>query len=164
MKKSSIAWLACGGTLEKDYNELTGELIFSDESLTKLIKETRLTVDIDFYRVMVKDSLEMNNDDRLNLLTVASQVDSECVVITHGTDTMVDSALVLDRAELNKTIVLTGAMRPFALAQSDASFNIGCALAFAQTLERGVYIAMNGQYFPATSVTKNRQRGIFEAQ
>ncbi len=162
MKKSKIAWLACGGTLEKDYNELTGELVFPSNVLPKLIEESRLTIDIDIHRVMMKDSLEMTDDDRQILLKSVSEVDSNRILITHGTDTMVDSALVLQQAQLAKTIVLTGAMRPFALAKSDASFNLGCALAFSQTLESGVYIAMNGQYFPADEVIKNRELGVFQ--
>lgn len=164
MKTSKIAWLACGGTLEKEYDELTGELIFPDNVLPKLIKESRLTLDIDFHRVMMKDSLDMNDKDRQTLLSTVTEVDSNRILITHGTDTLVDSACVLQQAQLAKTLVLTGAMRPFSLGNSDAAFNIGCALAFAQTLKAGVYIAMNGQYFCANKVAKNRQIGIFEAQ
>lgn len=162
---SIIDLIITGGTIDKDYQETTGELVFSESHLPTLLSEANCTLNIYAQTVMLKDSLEMEDTDRQNILEACLRSNGSQIVITHGTDTMVETAQVLQKSPdlANKTIVLTGAMRPYMLGHSDASFNIGNAFAAVQTAEKGVYIAMNGRIFTADSVIKNRQAGIFES-
>ncbi len=155
-----------GGTIDKQYQATTGALNFPATHLPQLLKEANSTLDIQTQVLMQKDSLEMTNLDR-KLINQAC-LDSKCrgIVITHGTDTMVETALMLlahftDEHLDRKTIVLTGAMRPFMLQHSDASFNIGAALMAVQLAPAGVYICMNGQLFNAGEVKKDKQQGLF---
>lgn len=157
----SIKLLTTGGTIAKRYNELKGELIFDKELMEKMLSQARCMAHIDIVPVMHKDSLEMNDRDREAILSAAKQCNSDQIVITHGTDTMVETALKLIPIE-GKTIVFTGAMIPFAFKNSDALFNLASAVTAVQTLPYGVYIAMNGQIFHAENVRKNREVGIFE--
>jgi L-asparaginase len=164
MQENSISLIITGGTIDKDYQATTGELVFSETHLPQLLKQANCTLDITTQVVMLKDSLEMTDTDREQILQACQNQTSNRIVITHGTDTMVDTAVFLqDSTKLQpKTIVLTGAMRPYKLGNSDASFNIASALMAAQLSEPGVFISMNGKLFRADEVNKNRAQGIFE--
>lgn len=153
-----------GGTFDKEYNFLTGELYFKDTHIKEILERGRCTVDIDLKTLMMMDSLEMRDEDMAIVLYNCQKSPYTRIVITHGTDRMADTAKLLAEANIEgKTIVLTGAMVPYAFGtSSDGFFNLGSALAFAQTLPPGVYIAMNGQYFTSDNVRKNRQTGYFE--
>lgn len=151
-----------GGTFDKEYNELTGDLYFQDSHLPEMLRLGRCNLDLEIRTLMMIDSLEMTEDDRQVILRQCRHSPEDRILITHGTDTMTDTAAVLARAIEDKTIVLTGAMIPYKFGSSDGLFNLGSALAFAQTLPAGVYIAMNGRYFGWDRVRKNRQTGMFE--
>ncbi len=153
-----------GGTFDKDYNFITGQLYFKDTHLSRMFDRGRCTLDIDVKTLMMIDSLEMTEEDREIIIHNCKKCSSDQILITHGTDTMVQTAAALVAASIeNKTIVLTGAMVPYAFGtSSDGFFNLGSALAFAQTLEPGVYIVMNGRYFDWNNVRKNRRTGNFE--
>jgi L-asparaginase len=151
-----------GGTFDKEYNELTGQLFFKDTHLKEMLELGRCKVDVEITTLMMIDSLEMTDADRQLILEQCQRADEEQILITHGTDTMEETAKVLGRAIHNKTVVLTGAMVPYKFGSSDGLFNLGSALAFVQTLPNGVYIAMNGRYFHWDNVRKNKQTGQFE--
>jgi len=151
-----------GGTFDKEYNELTGELFFKDSHLPEMLKLGRANLDLRVETLMMIDSLQMTDQDRGLVLEHCRKVPERRIVITHGTDTMVETAAVLAQGVTGKTIVLTGAMIPYKFGSSDGLFNLGSALAFAQTLPAGVYVAMNGRYFAWGRVWKNRQTGMFE--
>ncbi len=163
-KDPKLTLLVTGGTLDKDYQTTTGALVFSETHLPAMLRQANTTLAIETRVLMLKDSLEMTDLDRDEIAQACQDANTESIVITHGTDTMVDTALALsENANLcNKTIVLTGAMRPFRLGESDACFNLGAALTAAQLAQNGVYIAMNGELFEACRVMKNRQKGVFE--
>src|SRR5512140_2517656 len=163
MTNERILILVTGGTFDKEYNELTGELFFKDTHLSEMLKLGRCRVDVDVRTLMMIDSLEMTDQDRLLIADHCNRADEKKIIITHGTDTMADTARVLAGMVKDKTIVLTGAMIPYKFGSSDGLFNLGSALAFVQALPPGVYIAMNGRCFPWDRVRKNRERGIFEA-
>jgi len=154
-----------GGTIDKQYDACSGELTFPETHIPELLLEANCTLPVSIEILMQKDSLQMNAQDRADIEQACLLSESKYIVITHGTDTMVDSAKVLQlNPSLNsKTIVITGAMRPFKLGQSDGSFNLGSALMAAQLAPNGVWIAMNGQLFSADQVIKNRSIGQFEA-
>lgn len=153
-----------GGTFDKDYDYITGELYFKDTHLKQMFERGRCTLDIDIKTLMMIDSLEMTDADREIILHNCRRTPTDRIIITHGTDTMVTTAQHLRDADLDKTIVLTGAMVPYAFGtSSDGFFNLGSALAFVQCLPRGVYVVMNGRYFEADAVSKNRDTGYFEA-
>lgn len=155
--------LVTGGTFDKDYNLITGELYFKASHLKEMLEVGRCTLDLKFETLMLKDSLDLTDSDRGTILEACRTTLESRIVITHGTDTMVVTADYLARARLEKTIVLTGAMIPYKFGMSsDGFFNLGAALAFAQALPSGVYIAMNGRVFPHDGVQKNRQSGFFE--
>ena len=151
-----------GGTFDKEYDELEGKLYFRDTHLPEMLELGRCKVKVDIRTLMMIDSLEMTDMDRSIILDNCLQCKEDHVVITHGTDTMEETARALGQASINKTIVLTGAMVPFKFGSSDGLFNLGSALAFAQTLPAGVYVAMNGRYFQWDSVQKNKKTGEFE--
>lgn len=151
-----------GGTFDKEYNELTGQLYFNDTHMHDLLELGRNKVDVEIRTLMMVDSLEMNDEDRLLIAHQCNNCDEDNIVITHGTDTMSETAEYLAANVTDKTIVLTGAMIPIKFGSSDGLFNLGSALAFAQTLPKGVYVAMNGRYFVAGNVRKNKQTGMFE--
>jgi L-asparaginase len=155
-----------GGTFDKEYNLITGELYFKDTHLPEMFDRGRCTLDIDIKTLMMVDSLEMTEADREILRHNCLRTPARQILITHGTDRMVETARALARAGLDdKTIVLTGAMIPYAFgSSSDGFFNLGSALAFAQSLSPGVYIVMNGRAFDWDKVQKNRQTGNFEHQ
>ena len=153
-----------GGTFDKEYNFITGELFFRDTHLKEMFERGRSTMDIDIKTLMMVDSLEMTDADRDIILHNCRKTPHDKILLTHGTDRMVATAKVLAAAEIpDKTIVLTGAMVPYAFGtSSDGFFNLGSALAFVQTLPPGVYIVMNGRYFNWDNVRKNRKTGNFE--
>lgn len=152
-----------GGTFDKEYNFITGELYFKDTHLPDMFRLGRCTQDIDVKTLMMIDSLEMTDDDREIILHNCKKSESDHIIITHGTDTMVRTGEFLAKANIDKTIVMTGAMIPYAFGtSSDGFFNLGSALAFVQTLPKGVYIVMNGRYFLWNNVRKNKKTGFFE--
>ena len=151
-----------GGTFDKEYNELDGSLFFKDTHLPEMLKLGRSRVEVVIETLMLIDSLEMTDSDRNTILEHCRKTKEDRIVITHGTDTMDVTARALGEKIRDKTIVLTGAMIPYKFGSSDGLFNLGSALAFAQTLPRGVYVAMNGRYFTWDNVKKNRQTGQFE--
>jgi L-asparaginase len=158
-----IRILATGGTFDKEYNELTGELFFKETHTGDMLRLGRSHLDVSLETLMMIDSLQMTDDDRQLILRRCREVPEERIVITHGTDTMEQTAAVLAGGLTEKTIVLTGAMVPYTFGSSDGMFNLGTAVAFVQTLAPGVYVAMNGRYFPWNAVRKNREKGIFES-
>jgi L-asparaginase len=152
-----------GGTFDKDYNYITGELFFKDTHLKEMLTRGRCTIDYDVKTLMMIDSLKMTDADRSIIAHNCRVSESENIILTHGTDTMTLTASVLAAENIAKTIVITGAMIPYAFGtSSDGFFNLGSALAFAQALPHGVYIVMNGRYFDWNRVQKNRQTGNFE--
>lgn len=151
-----------GGTFDKEYNELNGQLFFKDTHLGDLLEMGRSKVSVEIRTLMMLDSLEMTDEDRELIVHQCQHCEESKIVITHGTDTMAETAKVLAAAINNKTIILTGAMIPIMFGSSDGLFNLGSALAFAQTLPAGVYVAMNGRYFNWDNVRKNKQTGVFE--
>jgi L-asparaginase len=154
-----------GGTFDKEYNELTGSLSFKDTHLPEMLRLGRSRVEVSVRTLMMIDSLDMTDADRAIIVGQCRQVTEPRILITHGTDTMVDTARALATADPPldaKTIVLTGAMVPYAFGSSDGLFNLGSALSFAEVLPPGVYIAMNGQHFAWDRVRKNREAGVFE--
>jgi len=157
-----IAILATGGTFDKQYNELAGALAFKDTHVPEMLRLGRCRVDVEVRQLMMIDSLEMTDADRGTVADACLSAAESRIVITHGTDTMVDTAKAIAARTIDKTIVLTGAMVPYAFGSSDGLFNLGSALSFAQILPAGVYIAMNGRAFPWDNVRKNRETGVFE--
>ena len=151
-----------GGTFDKEYNELTGQLYFNDTHLHDLLEMGRSRVDTEIRTLMMVDSLEMTDEDRELIVHQCIHCEEDRIVLTHGTDTMADTARVIAEKITDKTIVLTGAMIPIKFGSSDGLFNLGSALAFAQSLTAGVYVAMNGRYFTWDNVRKNRETGMFE--
>ena len=151
-----------GGTFDKECNELNGQLYFKDTHLSDLLEMGRSRVAVEIRTLMMIDSLEMTAEDRELIVHQCINCEEDQIVITHGTDTMADTAAVLGRQVKGKTIVLTGAMIPIKFGSSDGLFNLGSALAFAQTLPAGVYVAMNGRFFNCDNVRKNKQTGVFE--
>lgn len=158
----SIRIFITGGTFDKEYDELSGELFFQDTHMSELLKLGRCKLEVKVRTLMMVDSLEMTTDDRDIIANNCIKTPEKRIVITHGTDTMVDTARVLAKCNIEKTIVLTGAMIPYKFGSSDGLFNLGSSLAFAQTLSHGVYISMNGCYFHWDNVRKNRKLGVFE--
>lgn len=162
MKKIRI--LVTGGTFDKEYDELTGRLFFRETHLPDMLRRGRSRVDVAIETVMMVDSLDLDDAGRNRIVERARGCRESAIVIAHGTDTMVQTARVLAAAGLDrKTIVLTGAMVPYAFGSSDGLFNLGSALSFVQVLPPGVYVAMNGQHFPWNGVRKNTATGYFEA-
>ncbi|HET9130539.1 MAG TPA: asparaginase domain-containing protein [Terriglobia bacterium] len=151
-----------GGTFDKEYNELDGKLFFKDTHVSEMLRLGRCRVNVDVRTLMLIDSLEMTDDDRHNILEQCRKAKENRIVVTHGTDTMEETAKVLGPSVKDKTVVLTGAMVPYKFGSSDGMFNLGSALAFVQTLPPGVYVAMNGKYFIWDNVKKNRKTGEFE--
>ena len=158
----AIKLLITGGTFDKDYDELTGKLYFHDTHVHEMLKLGRCRLETRVRTVMMVDSLEMSDSDREIVKGVCEKSEEDQIVITHGTDTMAETARALAAAEIDKTIVLTGAMIPYAFGSSDGLFNLGSALSFVQVLAPGVYVAMNGRCFAWDNVRKNRQTGMFE--
>jgi L-asparaginase len=151
-----------GGTFDKQYDEIRGALTFKDTHLPEILRFVRCSVPIELELNQLIDSLEMRTANRLQVLASCQRAPEERIVITHGTDTMVETAEVLGREKLPRTIVLTGAMVPYVFSNSDAVFNLGSAITAVQVMPHGVYIAMNGRVFPWDDVRKNKEAGVFE--
>ena len=151
-----------GGTFDKEYNELTGELYFKNSHMYELLELGRCRLDVDIETLMMVDSIEMSKTERNYIIQKCIEEPIKQIIITHGTDTMVKTARILADAVNDITIVLTGAMIPVRFGSSDGLFNMGSALSFVQALSPGVYIAMNGQIFNQENVRKNKKLGIFE--
>ncbi len=158
----AIHILVTGGTFDKEYNELTGQLFFQETHLAEMLERGRSRVAVNIEILMMIDSLEMTAADRARIVRHCQQTPEDRIVITHGTDTMTDTAAAVAREVFGKTVVLTGAMIPWTFGSSDGLFNLGSALSFAQVLPAGVYVAMNGKCFAWDRVRKNRERGEFE--
>ena len=158
----AVRILITGGTFDKEYNELTGQLFFKDTHMHDLLEMGRSKVPVEIRTLMMIDSLEMTDEDRELIVHQCNSCEEEQIVITHGTDTMAETARLLVEKVKGKTIVLTGAMIPIKFGSSDGLFNLGSALAFAQTLPSGTYVAMNGRWFYGNNVRKNKQTGLFE--
>jgi L-asparaginase len=154
--------LITGGTFDKEYDEITGKLYFKDTHMREILDLGRSKLEVKIRTLMLLDSLEMTDHDRDVILDNCQRVSENQIVITHGTDTMTETGKVLANAKLEKTIILTGAMIPYKFGSSDGLFNFGGALAFAQALPQGVYIAMNGRCFDWDKVEKNKKTGVFE--
>ena len=151
-----------GGTFDKTYDEITGRLAFGDTHLPEMLRLGRSRVEVSIRTLMMIDSLDMTGADRELVVRNCASCAETRIVVTHGTDTMVETAAALARGVTGKTIVLTGAMIPYAFGSSDGLFNLGSALSFVQVLPPGVYLAMNGQHFAWNAVRKNRETGVFE--
>ena len=165
MTPEPIRLFVTGGTFDKEYNELTGSLFFKHSHLPEMLRLGRSRVDLAIDTLMMIDSLEMTDADRALIVGRCREAVETRILITHGTDTMVETAGALAAAlpaASGKTIVLTGAMIPYAFGSSDGLFNLGSALSFAQVLPAGVYLAMNGRCFDWDRVRKNRETGVFE--
>jgi len=161
----TIRILITGGTFDKEYDELTGRLYFLETHVPEMLERGRCLVDAQIETVMLIDSLELDDAGRGQIVRRCRDASESSIVITHGTDTMVETARALAAAPdlRDRTIVLTGAMVPYAFGSSDGLFNLGSALSFAQVLPPGVYVAMNGKHFEWDRVRKNRNSGVFEA-
>jgi L-asparaginase len=164
---ASIRVFVTGGTFDKEYNELTGSLAFRDTHLPEMLRLGRCRVEVSIQTLMMIDSLDMTAADRALIVEACRQAAEKRIVVTHGTDTMVETACALAaglEGASAKTVVLTGAMIPYAFGSSDGLFNLGSAVSLARALPPGVYIAMNGQQFAWNEVRKNKKTGVFESQ
>jgi len=161
-----IRLFVTGGTFDKEYNELAGTLAFKETHLVEMLRLGRCRLDVSIQTLMMIDSLDMTDADRGVIVSACRQASEGRIVVTHGTDTMVETARALASGLPGgeKTIVLTGAMVPYAFGSSDGLFNLGSALSFAQVLPAGVYVAMNGRCFSWDRVRKNRETGVFEPE
>jgi L-asparaginase len=158
-----IRILLTGGTIDKLYSVEEGELSFEESHVEEMLDRANVTADIVVEELMLKDSLDISENEREQILQACEACDEECVLITHGTDTMVETAELLGEAGLDKTIVLVGAMIPYTVRDSDAFFNLGFALSAVQLAPGGVYVAMNGELFDWDNVSKNYDEGRFES-
>jgi L-asparaginase len=154
--------LVTGGTFDKEYDELRGTLHFRNTHVPEMLRLGRCLLDVTVETLMMIDSLEMTEGERALVADRCAACAETQIVITHGTDTMVETAALLAERVSGKTVVLTGAMVPYAFGSSDGLFNLGSALSFVQSLPAGVYVAMNGRCFPWDDVRKNREAGVFE--
>ena len=160
--EKTIRILIAGGTIDKEYDPLTGELIFAKSHLSNILNQVRCKARFILEEVMLKDSLQMRSEDREEILKKCVDCIENRIIVSHGTDTMVETGRVLGTNVKSKTIVLVGAMIPYTFGASDALFNLGCAFAAVQALRRGVYITMNGKIFRWDNVIKNKESGEFE--
>ena len=150
-----------GGTFDKEYDELTGELFFKKTHLREMLELGRSKIDFNISTLMMKDSLEMDDNDRAVIVDNCSKAVENSIIITHGTDTMVRTAKLIAKQVMDKTIVLTGAMIPYKFGSSDGLFNLGAAIGYVQSLSKGVYVSMNGKCFNHDKVEKNKETGEF---
>ena len=154
--------LVTGGTFDKEYDEITGKLYFKETHMKEILRLGRSQASVHVKKLMLKDSLDMKSSDREIILKNCKNAKEKQIVVTHGTDTMTRTARAIEKGKLKKTIVLTGAMIPYKFGSSDGLFNLGGAIAYAQALPYGVYIAMNGRCFKWNKVKKNKSTGMFE--
>src|SRR5690554_3852178 len=158
----TIRVFVTGGTFDKEYDEVRGVLYFRETHVPEMLKLGRCRLDVAVQQLMMMDSLDMTEADRATIVDHCRRCEESPIVVTHGTDTMVETARALAQGVSGKTIVLTGAMVPYAFGSSDGLFNLGSALSFVQVLPPGVYVAMNGRWFPWNDVRKNRETAVFE--
>ena len=158
-----VRLLITGGTIDKVYNQSNGELEFDKTHFPEMVKRSRVEVDLTLEEIMLLDSLDMVDKERDLIVDSCMSCEEDFILITHGTDTMCDTARLIGESDIDKTIVLFGAMVPYAVSNSDALFNFGCALGSLQLLESGVYVAMNGRVLPWDDVEKNRALGVFQS-
>ncbi len=165
MAATKVKILVTGGTFDKEYNELDGTLIFAKTHIYEMLKSARCHADVSIRTIMLIDSLDMTEYDRNVIADYCKDSEEDKIVITHGTDTMCETAKVLAaKSELRKkTIVLTGAMVSYVFGSSDGQFNLGSALSFVQALPPNIYITMNGKIFTWDNVRKNKDGGFFES-
>ena len=161
-REDTIRILITGGTIDKEYDPLTGELTFPKSHLSNMLNQVKCKGRFVLEEVMLKDSVQMTSEDRKEILKKCIECLENKIIVTHGTDTMVKTARILGKHARGKTIVLVGAMIPYAFGASDALFNLGCAFSAAQALPQGVYITMNGKIFIWDNVRKNKESGDFE--
>lgn len=157
-----IRIIVTGGTFDKEYNDITGELYFKSSHVQNMLELGRSRLDLTIRTLMMIDSCDMTEEDRYIIVKNCEKAPEKKIIVTHGTDTMVETAKMLANSITNKTIILTGAMIPYTFGSSDGLFNLGSAIAFVQTLPTGIYIAMNGRYFKWDNVRKNKKIGEFE--
>ena len=160
--KKYIKIFATGGTFDEEYDEINGELFFKETHLHELLDLGRSQLSVKIETLMMVDSLKMSKSEKNYIVEKCKEEKTDRIIITHGTDTMIDTAKLIAKNIYNKTIILTGAMIPIKFGSSDGLFNLGSALSFIQVIDPGVYITMNGRYFKWDNVRKNNQLGIFE--
>jgi L-asparaginase len=158
----SLRILVTGGTFDKEYDEINGKLDFEETHVPEMLKLGRSTLTIEVHTIMMIDSLDMTNEHRTTIVDSIKNVPETQIVITHGTDTMAETAAFIAKEHIDKTIVITGAMIPYKFGSSDGFFNLGSSIAFAQMLPHGVYVVMNGRYYHWDNVKKNKQTGLFQ--
>lgn len=163
-KTQGLCIITTGGTFDKMYDEIRGELTFRRSHLPRILKASRCTLPVAVRRLFAVDSLRMDDSHRERIASACAGRDERRIIVTHGTDTMIETARVVAAGKLDKVVVFTGAMVPYALENSDAVFNLGCAVTAVQLLPPGVYLCMSGKVFPYDQVRKNRGLGIFEGQ
>ncbi len=157
----TIRIFTTGGTFDKIYFDAKSEFRIGEQMVSELLIEANVTFDYEIESILKKDSLDMDDSDRKLIREKLETTSDKRIILTHGTDTMVETALALSRIE-DKTIVLFGAMQPARMRYSDAHYNLGVATAAVQLLPAGIYLAMNGQIFDPHKVRKNLQTGRFE--
>ena len=160
--KKYIKIFATGGTFDKEYDEINGELFFKETHLHELLSLGRSQLNVKIETLMMVDSLEMTKSEKQYIVEKCKSEKTDRIIITHGTDTMVETAKIIAEHVNDKTIILTGAMIPIKFGSSDGLFNLGSALSFIQVIQPGVYITMNGRYFKWDNVSKNKRLGVFE--
>lgn len=158
----AIKLIQTGGTIDKKYNWSDGSLYFTESSIASMLERGRCTVDINFETLSLLDSMDMDDDYRSHVVELCLTSKEQQIIVTHGTDTMVETAKVISEKISHKTVVLIGAMIPYSIENSDALFNLGSAVTAVQCMPAGVYVVMNGQVFEASNVIKNRSKGLFE--
>ena len=162
MISDKISILITGGTFDKEYDEINGILSFKKTQIHEMLHQSRAKIEFEIKTLMLIDSLEMSDKQRKEIVNNCAQDENNKIIITHGTDTIAETGQAIMKKNLNKCIILTGAMIPIKFGSSDGLFNLGCAVGLVQSLKNGVYVAMNGNYFPANKVKKNIQSGLFE--
>ena len=162
MISDKISILITGGTFDKEYDEINGILSFKKTQIHEMLHQSRAKIEFEVKTLMLIDSLEMSDNQRKEIVNNCAQDENNKIIITHGTDTIAETGQAIMKENLNKCIILTGAMIPIKFGSSDGLFNLGCAVGLVQSLKNGVYVAMNGNYFPANKVKKNIQSGLFE--
>jgi len=162
MSVEPVRIIVTGGTFDKHYDEIKGELTFTETHVPEVLQRARVSIPVEVELNQLIDSLFMQDENRHSVLESCLRALESRIIITHGTDTMTQTAQLLGEAEIGKTIVLTGAMIPYKILDSDALFNFGTAFAAVQLLPPGVYISMNGRIFGWKDVRKNKSKGVFE--
>ena len=162
MISDKISILITGGTFDKEYDEINGILSFKKTQIHEMLHQSRAKIEFEIKTLMLIDSLEMSDRQREEIVINCAQNENNKIIITHGTDTIAETGQAIMKKNLNKCIILTGAMIPIKFGSSDGLFNLGCAVGLVQSLKNGVYVAMNGNYFSANKVKKNIKSGLFE--